>query len=631
MRAKIQTASVVKEIEHPISEEDDSYVKLSLYMPLRSKGQKVLGLAWDSKEDTISFDLTAIAKHAKGLTAMKRNTLKLLARIFDPLGIIGPVTITVKTLFQEACREKISWDNPLGGSIKKAVEVWIKSFVECGQIRMKRCVYEHIRKEVLECLVHGFADASKKGYCAVKYLVYTTRTGKYSRMLTCKTRVAPLKQLSIPRLELLAFLILARLVCTIKNALTSQVSIQNVKLWSDSMTALYWIKNQRKWKQFVRHQVNEILQLSIISDWKHCPGEQNPADIGSRGASAVKLRDSEWWWYGPAWLVEQEDHWPAEKLIGPTNESHEEERSTAALAVLCGTSQAIENVMEISNYSTLRRLLRVTAWVKPFCFNIFQRIKNDRRKCVLKLEEIVASENEWVKAAEQKLKQGDNYHQLVKKFGLQKDQDSIVRCKGRPEYSELPPDARDPIILPKEHPLTLLQVQECHTRVLHSGVRSTLAELRTRFWVPRGRQVVKYVLKCCVVCKKKEGKSFSPAPTASLPDFHMNKAPPFSKTGVDFAGPLFMKDKSNEMRKVYVALFTCCVMKAVHLELVEDLSVETFKCCLRRFIARRGVPTLIVSDNTKTFKGMEKELHLLFNHLQVKDEMQNRRIQWPFN
>ena len=189
--------------------------------------------------------------------------------------------------------------------------------------------------------------------------------------------------------------------------------------------------------------------------------------------------------------MEQEDHWPAEKLIGPTNESHEEERSTAALAVLCDTSQGTENVMEISNYSTLRRLLRVTAWVKRFCFNIFQRIKNDTRKGELKVEEIVGSENEWVKAPHQKLKQGDNYHQLVKKFGLQKNQDGIVRNKRRLEYSKLHPDARDPIILPKEHPLTLLQVQECNTRVLHSGVRSTLAELRTRFWVPKGRQVVK--------------------------------------------------------------------------------------------------------------------------------------------
>ena len=131
----------------------------------------------------------------------------------------------------------------------------------------------------------------------------------------------------------------------------------------------------------------------------------------------------------------------------------------------------------------------------------------------------MASENEWVKAAQQKLKQGANYHHLVKKFGLQKDQNGIVRCKGHLEYSKLRPDARDPIILPKEHPITLLQVQECHTRVLHGCVRSTLAELRTRFWVTKGRQVVKYVLNHWVVCKKMEGKSLGPPSTASLPDW----------------------------------------------------------------------------------------------------------------
>ncbi len=635
VREKIQTDSVakepVKEIERHVSEEDDSYAKSSLHMPMGSKGQKVLGLAWDFDEDTVSLDLEAIAKRAEGLAATKRNTLKLLAGIFDPLGIIGPATITAKILFQDACRMKIGWDEPLDGAIKKAVEMWIESLIECRQITIKRCVYEHVREEVLECSLHGFADASKKGYCAVTYLVYTTQMGKRSKMLTSKTRVAPLKQLSIPRLELLACLILARLICTIKNALSSQVSIQNVKLWSDSMTALHWMQNQGEWKQFVRHRVNEILQLSNKSDWRHCPSEQNPADIGSRGISAIELRDSELWWYGPSWLVEPENRWPAEKLTGPTAESNEETRKAAVLPVLSDTPQGIEIVMEISVYSTLQRLYRVTAWVKRFCFNISRRDKSDRRLGKLNLEEIVASESDWVKAAQRELKKRDDYQQLVKKFGLQRDQEGIVRCKGRLEYSELHPDAKEPIILPKDHQFTVLQIKECHARVLHSGVRSTLAELRSRFWVLKGRQAVKNVLNRCVVCKKMEGRPFSSPSAASLPDFRVNAAPPFSKTGVDFAGPLFVKGKSGEMRKVHIALFTCCVTRAVHLELVEDLSVETFKWCLRKFIARKGVPQLIVSDNAKTFKGVERELRVLFSHPQVKEEMQDRRIQWRFN
>ena len=503
--------------------------------------------------------------------------------------------------------------------------------IECKQRTINRCVYEHVHEEVSECSLHGFADASKKGYCAVAYLVYTTQTGKYSKMLTSKTGVVPLKSLSIPRLELLACLISGRLVSTIKNALSSQVSFQNVRLWSDSMTALYWIKNQGEWKQFVRHRVNEILQSSELREWGHCPSGQNPADIGSRGASAIELRESELWWHGPAWLIEPENCWPDEKPIGRPPESTEEEKRTAVMSVFSDTPHGIENVIKIGDFSTLRRLYKVTVWVKRFCFNASQRNKSDRRLSTLSVEDILDSEKELVKAAQRQLGQRDNYQQLVSKFGLQRDQEGIVRCKGRLEYSELQPDAKEPIILPKGHYLTTLQIRECHARVLHSGVRNTLAELRSRFWVPKGRQAVKQVLNRCVLCKKMEGKSFRVPPAASLPDFRVNTAPPYSKTGVDFAGPLFVKGKSDQMTKVYIALFTCCLTRAVHLELVEHLSIETFKRCLRRFIARRGVPTLMISDNAKTFKGVEKELRLLYNHPQVKEEMQNRRIEWRFN
>ena len=142
---------------------------------------------------------------------------------------------------------------------------------------------------------------------------------------------------------------------------------------------------------------------------------------------------------------------------------------------------------------------------------------------------------------------------------------------------------------------------------------------------------MKRVISRCVLCKKIEGRPSTQPPTASLPEFRVRPAPPFSKVGVDFVGPLFVKGKGAQMRKSYFALFTCCVTRAVHLELVEDMSVETFKRCLWRFIARRGLPALIVSDNAKTLKGTEKQLRTLFRHPQVREEMQNHRIEWRFN
>lgn len=125
----------------------------------------MLGLAWDYEEDTISLDLRAIARRAEDLPATKRNTLRLIAGIFDPLGIIGPVTITAKILFQEVCRQKIGWDDPLKDKVKQDVETWTKGLIECRQITIRLCVYKHVQEEVLECsFIHGFADACKKAY-----------------------------------------------------------------------------------------------------------------------------------------------------------------------------------------------------------------------------------------------------------------------------------------------------------------------------------------------------------------------------------------------------------------------------------------------------------------------------------
>lgn len=162
-------------------------------------------------------------------------------------------------------------------------------------------------------------------------------------------------------------------------------------------------------------------------------------------------------------------------------------------------------------------------------------------------------------------------------------------------------------------------------------MRGTLAELRARFWVAKGRQYVKKLIRNCFICRKLEGKPYNLPPTAMLPDFRVTEAPPFSKAGVDFAGPLYVKGSNGEMTKCYIALFTCCVTRAVHLELVENLLASTFVNCLRRFCSRRGTPTLMVSDNAKTFKSTVKLLKKLTSSSTVTNFLDSRRISWRFN
>ena len=166
--------------------------------------------------------------------------------------------------------------------------------------------------------------------------------------------------------------------------------------------------------------------------------------------------------------------------------------------------------------------------------------------------------------------------------------------------------------MPRQHRFTRLVIEECHQRVYHTGVRATLAELRS--------------VSECVTCRP-----YSTPLTATLPDFRVKEALPSSRVGVGFAGPLYVKEKSGQMGKAYIALFSCCVTRAVHLDLVEDLSTGTFRCCLRRFIAKRGMPVLIVQDNVKTFQATEKALKKLFDHPEVKADLEQDRIEWKFN
>ena len=634
LREKIcasETSQIKREIRR--LDDEESYAKSKLEPQGGTKGEKVLGLAWNCESDKIHFSFAHVADRAKSLEATKRNVLSLLASLFDPLGIINPVTVSMKILFQEICSNKIDWDEVLTGEIKRKWDRWVQDLSETGEIQINRCVYEMGGKRVTECYLHGFGDASKKAYFSVVYLTYRTDDGKaHARLVASKTRVSPLKELTIPRLELISARILAQLMSTIRNALLSQLDLDGVKYWLDSKTALTWVQNKGEWKQFVRHRVNEILKLSRKEDWLYWPTEQNPADIGSRGVTASQLKQNQLWWHGPQWLTGRQQDWPKMLETLRTPESSEEEKtSQVTMMVESKQSTGIDAVVNVDDFSTLQRLVTVTAWVMRFIDNVRAR-KEQRAKRTGKLQvnELRTAEMEWFRSTQDNLKKQENFKQLVSELGVKEDE-GILRCVGRLVNSDLEFDARRPMLLPRQHRLTRLVIEECHQRVHHSGVRATLAQLRSKYWVPRGRQVVKKILGECVVCKKLVGKPYNSPPTAALPDFRVKEAPPFSRVGVDFAGPFNVKGRSWQMDKAYVALFSCCVTRAVHLELVEDLSAAAFRRCLRRFVARYESPTLIVSDNAKTFPATEKALNKLFNHREIKADLEYERIEWKFN
>ena len=194
----------------------------------------------------------------------------------------------------------------LSRSLKDRWEKWLKDFSEAKVVTVERYASEHeaslIPTEQAKYWLHGFGDASKRAYCAVIYLVTIVNDKAYVKLIASKTRVAPIKELTIPRLELMAARILAQLMHAVRKALETEYSFEGTRYWTDSKTTLCWIRNAADWKQFVQHRVNEILRLSGKHDWGHCPGKDNPADIGSRGVLISELKNSSLWWSGPEWL-----------------------------------------------------------------------------------------------------------------------------------------------------------------------------------------------------------------------------------------------------------------------------------------------------------------------------------------
>ncbi|XP_067039040.1 uncharacterized protein [Acropora muricata] len=226
------------------------------------------------------IEFEAILKLAESLEPTRRSLLKVTSSFFDPLGILSPVLVQMKLLFQLLCQENVAWDAPLPEPVRRQWKAWLQDLREVQQIMIPRCLYDGVEGVATSYTLHGFGDASEKAYCAVVYVVLETSSGNYPVLLTSKTRVAPLTKQYIPRLELLSGVILARLASSVKEALQSQIQIDKTYLWLDSKTTIYWIKGSKEWKQFVQNRVTEILTLTEESMWNHCPGTENPADIG---------------------------------------------------------------------------------------------------------------------------------------------------------------------------------------------------------------------------------------------------------------------------------------------------------------------------------------------------------------
>ena len=324
-----------------------------------------------------------------------------------------------------------------------------------------------------------FLDASKAAYAAVVYLVCKyDDSSPTSRLIGSKCRVSPAKAMTIPRLELIGAVLATRLAKNLERVLT----VESVTFWVDSTNVLYWVRNQsRNFKTFVANRIGEIRRSTFPEQWHHIPGEINLADLPTRGLSASQLSQSTMWMEGPEILKEDKSTWPEKSPGNPTNETEEceQRKNKFTFSTTEGNSTVVQNRLVPEKFSSLSRLLRITAWVRRFLTNC-KLSKERQKKCnVLGKNEISDAEIYWIRRAQSEAFPNGDKEKSLCSFCPQWDEDGLLRISGRLRFGDdLACDTRHPIILPKDHPLTRLIITNRHERLGHnSRVEHLLTEI----------------------------------------------------------------------------------------------------------------------------------------------------------
>lgn len=618
----------------------------------------ILGIKWLFARDQYTFVIKT-PKFDGPVT--KRKVVSRTAQLYDPNGYVSPVTVIGKAIIQKLWSAKVEWDEPITGELEKA---WLRFWDEIQELEKFRIDRWIGTTPQAKTKLIGFSDSSTMAYGAVIYARTVYPNGLVRcRMITSKTRVAPLKTMTIPRLELAAAELLAKLVIEVKNSM--EFPDMQYILFTDSSATLHWIRKEpAQLKRYVENRVSSIQTLTDLKKWRYVNTKENPADLLSRGVRPSLLVDNKLWLFGPEWLSLPESDWPTEQFpMKLTPEATIEFRihtitevkNNLTLKRINKATRHMERLGILEYVDDIEKAQRIIAYViryvnarlsgfKPPSIatrsaNIVPHPPTPKEKGHAMEYFVKKSQQLYFNAERTALKGGKSISDKSKLIALNPflDKRGIMRVGGRIGKALVDYDRKHPMIIPKGTRLAWLLMRQAHRLCLHGVIQVQMQFLRRKYWIPQLRDELKKFSRECIECVRNKPITQEQI-MADLPADRIRPGRPFETSGVDYAGPFQVKyvDKEGQpilIVKAWMVVFVCLKTRAVHLDIVNDLKSSSFIACYEEFVSRRGRCYKMYSDNGTSFIGAEKAIARAYKEWQTDDTVSSiakRGTEWHF-